>query len=164
MSKSDFDGSYIQKAISMAKQYPSPMGRKLKYSVDNQSAQVYTYSCLKDAKTSISNCDITRRQTYLTMNHVSEVYKTNIDVPEYACIAFSRIRLSSHSLKIETGRLSRIPREDSVSVAKLKQSVLLQCPLNEDLRLVFGNSIGALSITKLLNDLDNWGFADYKGI
>ena len=32
-------------------------------------------------------------------------------VPDYIRVSFSRLRLMSHSLKVETGRWSRIPRE-----------------------------------------------------
>ena len=45
---------------------------------------------------------------------VHNVYKRggNEYVPEYLRVSFTRLRLSSHRLRIETGRWSRIPREN----------------------------------------------------
>ncbi|MPC54350.1 hypothetical protein E2C01_048261 [Portunus trituberculatus] len=42
---------------------------------------------------------------------VHSVYSDNIYIPDYTRMAFTRIRLMSHDLKIETGRWSRIPRD-----------------------------------------------------
>ena len=42
-------------------------------------------------------------------------------VPEWQRIAFTRFRLSSHRLRIETGRWSRLPREQ----------ILCDCGANE---------------------------------
>ena len=52
-------------------------------------------------------------------------------------VAFSRIRLGSHRLKIETGRWSRIPREARLCTCgaiQTEQHVLLICPDSEPLR------------------------------
>ena len=35
----------------------------------------------------------------------------NLEIPEFVRIYITRLRLSSHTLKIETGRWSRIPRD-----------------------------------------------------
>ena len=62
------------------------------------------------------------------------VYATNSYIPDYQREAFSRLRLMSHSLKIETGRWHRIPRHlrvcpcDEVTVQSEKH-VLLECPM-----------------------------------
>ena len=58
----------------------------------------------------------TKAVTYRTINSdlsVTAVYKSEERaVPEYARISFTRMRLSSHRLRIETGRWARVKRED----------------------------------------------------
>ena len=56
-------------------------------------------------------------QTYLMQNpdlSVHKIYKncTERSTIEYQRIAYTRFRLGSHRLKVETGRWSRIPREN----------------------------------------------------
>ena len=64
-------------------------------------------------------------------------------VPDYTRQAFSRLRLMSHDLKIETGRWSRIPREmrkcpcDGQSV-QTESHVLVGCTLTAHLRTKYG--------------------------
>ena len=58
----------------------------------------------------------------------------------YACIATSRLRLGSHSLRVETGRWSRTPRENRLCICGNVQDeihVLLHCPLTHHLRHEF---------------------------
>ena len=55
-------------------------------------------------------------------------------------IAFTRIRLSSHRLKIETGRWARIPKQERLCTCgaiQTEQHVLLNCPVTEFLRELF---------------------------
>lgn len=64
----------------------------------------YCASSIKRAKNNIRISDSTYRATYLTLNPeltLNEVFKGYISVPEFSRIAFSRIRTSSHSLRIE---------------------------------------------------------------
>ena len=57
---------------------------------------------------------------------VHNVYKRggNEYVPEYLRVSFTRLRLSSHRLRIETGRWSRIPRENRLCAC----GVIQVCP------------------------------------
>ena len=55
-------------------------------------------------------------------------------------MSFSRIRLMSHSLKIETGRWSRTPRERRVcrcenNHVQTEAHVLIDCVLTQNIRL-----------------------------
>ena len=57
---------------------------------------------------------ITYREDINPQLETHDIYKPSkplSNIKEYHRIAFSRIRLSSHKLAIETGRWSRIPRE-----------------------------------------------------
>ena len=86
-----------------------------------------------------------KRSTYLEMNPElieSKIYSAD-DLPEYLRIAYTRFRLSSHKLKIETGRWKGTPREnrrckcDENSVQD-ETHALLFCPLTLDIRRTFG--------------------------
>ena len=74
----------------------------------------------------------------VTMN-VHPIYRTNMFIPDYLRESFSRVRLMSHNLKIETGRWSRIPRENRVcrcnSIQLQTEShVLINCSLTHNIR------------------------------
>lgn len=70
----------------------------------------------------------------------------NLVIPEYKRIAFSRFRLSSHRLAIETGRWSRIPREERFckcpeKSVQTEEHVLCQCSLSKPVRDKYKNEI-----------------------
>ena len=73
---------------------------------------------------------------------IHPVYTTNTFIPDYHRESFSRIRLMSHNLKIETGRWSRIPRERRLCNCNSNQlqteaHILLDCRLTLDVRLKY---------------------------
>ena len=87
------------------------------------------------------NTESSRRITYKQLNWNLEspaLYRhPNLYVPEHYRIAFTRMRLSSHHLKIETGRWSRIPRERRLCQCGSVQDevhVILHCPLLHSIR------------------------------
>ena len=64
------------------------------------------------------------------------------NVPEYQRVIFTRLRLSAHNLKVETGRWARIPREERLCSCgtgrvQTEEHVLIDCPLSEPLRLQY---------------------------
>ena len=86
----------------------------------------------------------TKYHTYRNELNVSldvhPVYRTNIFIPDHERMSFSRIRLISHNLKIETGRWSRIPRERRVcqcdnTQLQTEAHVLISCALTHNIRL-----------------------------
>ena len=89
----------------------------------------------------------TRFTTYIKMNpHLSmhTIYArayNGVYVPEHCRVAFSRMRTSSHRLRIETGRWSRTPREHRIcqcgNGVQDEQHVLRECQLTEHLRNVY---------------------------
>ena len=89
---------------------------------------------------SVENSTSTRRTAYKTINpelKVHPVYSTS-SLNEHDRVAFSRMRLSSHHLKFETGRWSRIPPEDRLCACGNIQSdvhVLLECQLTSRARI-----------------------------
>ena len=75
---------------------------------------------LREIKTLIreKSNNATKFRTYLTeLNSnmtVHDIYKTLKLIPDYKREAFTRIRVMSHNLRIETGRWSRTPTEQRV--------------------------------------------------
>lgn len=70
---------------------------------------------------------------------VHEVYSGRVYIPDYMRQSFTRVRLMSHELKIETGRWSRTPREQRLcqcgtGVVQTENHVLLECELSHNLR------------------------------
>ena len=67
-----------------------------------------------------------------------KVYKNN-DLPEFKRIEFTRYRLSSHNLKVETGRWSGIERENrtcscSAGGVQDENHVLFKCDFTTNIR------------------------------
>ncbi len=77
------------------------------------------------------NPEVTRHPMYNTSS-----------VPEYARVSFTRLRLSSHYLRVETGRWARLTREqrvcrcDKMSVQD-EAHILLHCPITTPVRAKF---------------------------
>ena len=133
-ARQNFLDSYIGWAIQEAMRVKCPMGvaiRKLlshPLSPDSHSAAVLA-----------SNS--TRRKTYRDMNPDATrhpMYNTS-SVPEYARMSFTRLRLSSHYLRVETGRWARLTREqrvcrcDKTSVQD-EAHILLNCHITSSVR------------------------------
>ena len=69
-------------------------------------------------------------------------YDRHFFIPEIYRLAFTRMRTSSHRLKIETGRWSRIDRNERLCKCGQaigdEEHVLTQCPLTQNLRDEYG--------------------------
>lgn len=70
---------------------------------------------------------------------VHEVYRSRVYVPDYVRVSFTRLRLMSHNLRVETGRWSRLQREERVCICdnetvQDEKHVLLDCPLVAHIR------------------------------
>ena len=72
---------------------------------------------------------------------VHQLYNTAAYVPDFIRVAFTRLRLMSHSLKVETGRWSRIPREErrcdrcDAGAVQDEEHVLIVCSNAQHIRL-----------------------------
>ena len=92
----------------------------------------------------IRNSQRTKFVTYRTINPncvAHQVYSRDPHsmtlIPEYLRIGFTRMRLSSHRLRIETGRWARLPREHRLcrcGAIQDEQHVLQDCPLVQHIR------------------------------
>lgn len=103
---------------------------------------------LDECKTNIRTKQTTRYLTYYEMNPALALHAvyTQTDLLESHRVAFTRLRLASHRLKIETGRWSRTPRENRLCPCNPRQPavqdelhMISQCPLTQSIRDQFPN-------------------------
>jgi hypothetical protein len=154
MSKTDYVGSPLEKAIRSANSQNSPMSKHLKYvlTLDVNPAQTFRENIQHKVATASSS----KLLMYKTMNpdlDYHPMYSTNSYIEEYKRVAVTRVRLGSHHLKIETGRWSRVPREErNCTCGRIVQDechVLLHCPLSQHLR--DANNILCTTLPELMN-------------
>ena len=104
----------------------------------------------------------TKAATYRSMNpelKVHPVYLSHEYIDERARITFSRLRLSSHSLKVETGRWSRIAHDERLcgcgGGVEDESHVLLVCPKTEAVRRKFNVDVTVMNdVVTLMDALD----------
>ena len=142
----------IKKALRIARESRSPMAAeitRLNSQTDilgRERAQTRQW-----IRTSSSS----RMTQYLSTNpRLTPPCFYNCDLPEHKRIALTRIRLSSHHLKIETGRWSRIPRDQrlcSCGEVQTEEHVLCFCDRSSHLRQVYPQ----LTFTSLAEVLDS---------
>ena len=124
-SRSGLDDDPLMLAINLAQDNGSKMG-----TVD------YMVLGLINLRESIQESERSKYVMYKMVNPslaVHNVYKRggNEYVREYLRVSFTRLRLSSHRLRIETGRWSRIPRENRLctwGVIQDEAHVIQVCP------------------------------------
>ena len=120
----------------------------------------------------------TKSSTYYALNPslgVHPIYKGSDEVvDDYLRIAFTRLRTSSHRLKIETGRWSRIPRERRLcqcgKEVQTEEHILMNCDLTRPIKEKYKQIINCFQtfmITKktkvqlcmlheILESIENW--------
>lgn len=86
----------------------------------------------------------TYRENLNGMLLTHKVYSEKMYIPDYLRIAFTRLRIMSHDLRIETGRWSRTPRVLRVCSCNLhsiqsENHVLIDCPISRPKRQKFRN-------------------------
>ena len=93
------------------------------------------------------------------------VYGKTQYIPDYLRTSFTRIRLMSHCLKIETGRWSRIPRLSRVcqcdrTSVQDEGHVLLVCSISSHLRTEF-SMLSFVSLKSLIESSDSYNMCKY---
>lgn len=87
---------------------------------------------------------------------VHEVYTTDKYIPDFYRVSFTRLRLMSHHLRVETGRWNRTPANlrtcpcDDTSV-QTEEHVLIMCPLSNNCRIRYG-ILDFRNIISLMNE------------
>ncbi len=138
--RDDFANSYIGQVMSLAIQKKTPAGLVLQNLVNHGANRSYVTTCLTATKDVVNVSESSRRVSYKLMNpelSLCSIYESTSQIPEYTRIACTRMRLSSHYLKIETGRWARLAIEDRLCLCGKVQNeehVMLECPLTADIR------------------------------
>ena len=160
-ARNDYFGSPMQMAVDLAIQTRSPMGKQLQQILNLKDDPVKIF--LRELQDKVRIGGSTRLDTYITLNpqlSVHEIYQKGSRVPEYERTAFTRIRLASHYLKVETGRWSRVPRDQRLCVCRMdvqtEEHVLLHCKETDHLR----NSFPNLSFNSIEAFFNNVNFGD----
>ena len=96
---------------------------------------------LQSLQDSVKQSERTKLVAYTSMNPQMKVHNVYLQlspvIPEYQRLAFTRLRLISHNLRIETGRWSRLPREDrlcSCGDVQTEQHMIELCPITKPVR------------------------------
>ena len=121
---------------------------KMRKYINNLKDRV-NYADINTDKHIVANATTTRYTTYTNINNdmsMHNVYARKYDrvsfIPEIYRLAFTRMRTSSHRLRIETGRWSRLEREDRLCKCRMgvgdEAHALTQCSLTEDIRQSYG--------------------------
>lgn len=124
----------------------SPCARYVRRTLETPRSIIH--SDMNNIKRRVTSSAGTKFVTYRTdMNPcllTPTVYLVPSSVPEHHRVAYSRLRLSAHSLAIETGRWSRIPPERrlcSCGSVQTENHVLCVCPETEPLRTRYADSL-----------------------
>ena len=103
---------------------------------------------MRKRKDKIRSSPRTKLRTYCLVNpdlSVHPIYTSDEIVDDDYRIAFTRLRLSSHRLRIETGRWARIPQERRIChcgrAVQTEQHVLCDCTLVAHIRTAFSSPV-----------------------
>ena len=143
-----FNQSPVCRAIELAQTAGSPAGRYLQSLLRGTSRPIE--KDLERVKARVRQSASSRRVTYRLFNPEQNIHRIYGDatVPESDRVAFTRLRLGSHFLKIETGRWARIERERRLCACgqiQTEQHILLNCPFTLTIRARYSQ----LSFTNL---------------
>ena len=165
LARNNFLTSYIGNFINMAIDVRCPAGVILSELKNLGPEHDFRMQSLSDAASAIEGSVSTRRFTYLALNrtlsHNPALNATN-NIPEFCRIAYTRIRTSSHRLRVETGRWARIPLESRLCGCgdiQTEEHVLLKCPLTLDIRSRYPNTQECADISQLM-DVNNPNILD----
>ena len=128
----------------------------------NQNDQPKSLECIaREVRERSENA--TKLSIYLTDFNpslsVHKVYSTTQYIPDFYRVSFTRLRLMSHNLRVETGRWSRTPAHLRVCVCdnnsvQSESHVLIRCPLSAHCRLRY-DMLNFRNINSLMNEENN---------
>ena len=136
-SRAEMIDDPLMHAISITREHNKPMWSYIQ-NVLNGDADHFVDAETKTMKDDVQNAPPsgTRFRTYFSLNPTLEVHPIYTDcsmtIPDYLRISFTRFRLSSHMLRVETGRWSRTPRDERLCQCGTdiqNEQHLFVCPL-----------------------------------
>jgi len=114
---------------------------KMEKYIHNIISEEHIETGIESLKQSVRNSQKTKMKTYVNLNPSLSVHPVYVikdaSIQEYLRTVFSRCRLSSHKLKIETGRWARIEQEKRLCLCgniQTEEHVLLHCVLTYHIR------------------------------
>ena len=138
--RSDKDDTPLAKAYKMCEEKGTSGYRYIKRLLDSPEKEF-----LQELKQKFLNETGTKAMTYKEMNpelRVHNVYESTTYIDERKRTVFSKFRVSSHSLRIETGRWSRVAREermcDCERSVQNEEHVVFDCEKTEEIRCKYG--------------------------
>ncbi len=151
--QSFYEDSPLKLAITMAQRYKSPMGLYIRDIETLLEDPVTEFTHMLHTK--VRSSEASKVVIYRAINpelSVHPMYNSNDFIPKSHRIATSRLRLSSHRLRIETGQWSCTPREERLCQCEqdiqTESHVMLDCersrPLRQNLRNINFDSIAQL--------------------
>ena len=142
-ARSEMSDDPLMHAINIVKIHNKPVWAYIENVLNEDKFADTEFNTMKEAITNAPP-SATRSHTYLSLNPGLEVHPIYTDcsttIPDYLRITFTRFRISSHMLRVETGRWSRTPREDRLCQCGLdiqNESHLFVCPLARNLAETF---------------------------
>ena len=154
-NRPDFRDTYIGWVFAMAMDKRTLAGQLLQ-TILADGHKNYVESSMAALRRWVKSSTSSRRMNYIKCNpdlSHSYVYETPSSVPEYHRVAFTRIHLSSHHLRIETGQWARLPLNERTCYCGAVQSeehILLNCPETSQLRDKCPMPHPCTSLTELL--------------
>ena len=133
-ARPEYGTSYLSNVITLAVEARSPSGILLSQLLESNTTD-FVREGIDSIKARIEASSSSKRRTYLTINPalaVHCVYTSSPSPPEAYRVCFTRLRTSSHSLRIETGRWARIPVDERLCPCgdvQTEEHVFLTCPL-----------------------------------
>ena len=156
--RGDIDETPLSIVYQMCQMKGTPGYRYIKRLLDSEISDT-----LEELKAKFENETGTKATKYKEINpnlKIHPVYNTTSYIDERKRVVFTRFRVSSHSLKIETGRWSRIDSEDRVcdcdrGGVQDERHILFNCSKTTDVRGRYGISEEVYgSISDLMDNHD----------
>ena len=142
--RKDMNDDPLMFALELTERDNAPMHRYIQGVLDETGDIIE--NDFRQRKERLLSSQRTRAVTYRQMNPdlvVHPIYSSSDIVEDDFRIAFTRLRLSSHRLRIETGRWARIPQELRLCQCGLavqtEKHVLTECALVGDIRRSHSN-------------------------
>ncbi len=110
--RSAYDDDPLFFVLNLVKVMNTATGKLLRESIKNNVKDLSV--AMESVKSSIANSDSSRRVTYRNINPnlvVHDTYKSKPTINENYRLAFTKFRVSGHSLLCETGRWNRRGRD-----------------------------------------------------
>ena len=161
--RGDIDETPLAKVYKMCERSRTPGYVHIKRMLD------YPEKNLHDLKLRLTNEAGNKATTYREINaslSVHPVYRSNRYIDERKRVVFTKFRTSSHSLKVETGRWSRVLRENRLCGCGVgvqdEHHVVFDCAKSEDVRFKYGINVEVYgSVGELMDNHDCVDLVDF---